>query len=213
MRLQIILADDHPIVRSGVRVLLEANANATVIADVGTPAELIDAIHAHPESLVVTDFSMPGGQMADGLQMLGVIRRRWPALPIIVLTMVNNAGVLNSILAAGVRALLSKSDALTELTLAVQAVSHGRDYQSTGVRKTLEGLGNSSTAAAHAGLSKREAEVLRLFASGFTVSEIAGQLNRSVKTISRQKMDAMAKLGLKNDLDVYAYAREHGLLA
>nr|WP_255557917.1 LuxR C-terminal-related transcriptional regulator [Dyella sp. ASV24] len=65
----------------------------------------------------------------------------------------------------------------------------------------------------HPALSKRETEVLRLFASGFTVTEIAGQLNRSVKTISRQKMDAMNKLGLKNDLDVYAYAREHGILA
>lgn len=212
MTLRIILADDHPIVRSGVRTLLESHAQATVVADVGSPAELIEAIHAHPCDIVLTDFSMPGGQVADGLHMLGLIHRRWPALPVIVLTMVNNAGVLNSILATGVRGLLGKSDALTELTLAVQAVSHGRDYLSAGIRKALDVTRPGNQLPAQPILSKRETEVLRLFASGFTVSEIASQLNRSVKTISRQKMDAMAKLGLKSDLDVYAYAREHGIL-
>lgn len=212
MTLRIILADDHPIVRSGVRMLLENHANVSVIADVGSPAALIDAINHHACDIVLTDFSMPGGQMADGLQMLGFIHRHWPDLPVVVLTMVNNAGVLQSILGAGARGLLSKSDALTELTLAVQAVAHGREYLSTGIRKALDDARHGSIAAQPV-LSKREAEVLRLFASGNTVSEIAHQLNRSVKTISRQKMDAMGKLGLKSDLDVYAYAREHGMLA
>lgn len=212
MTTRIILADDHPIVRSGVRTLLENHAQVTVVADVGSPAELVEAIHSHPCDMVLTDFSMPGGQVADGLHMLGLIHRRWPTLPVIVLTMVNNAGVLNSILATGVRGLLGKSDALTELALAVQAVSHGRDYLSAGVRKVLDIARSGNNLSAQPVLSKRETEVLRLFASGFTVSEIASQLSRSVKTISRQKMDAMAKLGLKSDLDVYAYAREHGML-
>lgn len=212
MTLRIILADDHPIVRSGVRSLLENQSKATVVADVSSPAELVEAIHAHPCDIVLTDFSMPRGQVADGLHMLGLVHRRWPTLPVIVLTMVNNAGVLNSILATGVRGLLGKSDALTELTLAVQAVSHGRDYLSAGIRKSLDIARSGNQLSAQPVLSKRETEVLRLFASGFTVSEIASQLSRSVKTISRQKMDAMAKLGLKSDLDVYAYAREHGML-
>lgn len=212
MTLRIILADDHPIVRSGVRALLEGHANTTLVAEVGSPADLIEAIHAHPCDIVITDFSMPGGQVADGLHMLGLIHRRWPTLPVIVLTMVNNAGVLNSILGTGVRGLLGKADALTELTLAVQAVSHGRDYLSAGIRKTLDMARSGTNLSAQPVLSRRETEVLRLFASGFTVSEIASQLSRSVKTISRQKMDGMAKLGLKSDLDVYAYAREHGML-
>ncbi|WP_243039927.1 response regulator transcription factor [Dyella sedimenti] len=210
--MRIILADDHPVVRNGVRMVLEASAQASVVADVGSPAELLDAIEDHPCDLVLTDFSMPGGEMADGLQMLGLIRRRWPLLPLIVLTMVNNAGVLSAILATGVRGLLGKSDALAELPLAVQAVSHGRSYLGAGIRKTLNAAQASGAAPVQAVLSKREVEVLRLFALGFTVSEIATQLSRSVKTISRQKMDAMSKLGLKSDLGVYAYAREHGML-
>jgi two-component system capsular synthesis response regulator RcsB len=213
MTLRIILADDHPVVRRGVRAVLEASAQASVVADVGSPAELLDAIEEHPCDLVLTDFSMPGGELADGLQMLGMIRRRWPRLPLVVLTMVNNACVHSAILATGVRGLLGKSDALTELPLAVRAVSHGRNYLGSGIRQTLDAAHVSGASSAQAVLSKREVEVLRLFALGFTVSEIATQLNRSVKTISRQKMDAMSKLRLKSDLDVYAYAREHGMLA
>ena len=131
----------------------------------------------------------------------------------LVLTVAANADVLRSILATGVLGLLNKSDALTELTLAVSAVSHRRSYLGTGIRQLLH------SAATEAGglrpgeaLSRRETEVLRLFASGLTVSEIARRLSRSVKTISRQKMDAMAKLGLHSDLEVYAYAHRHGLL-
>jgi two-component system capsular synthesis response regulator RcsB len=211
--LRIILADDHPIFRSGVRTLLESNTQAKVVAEVGSPAELLDAVDKQPCELLITDFSMPGGQHADGLQMLGMIRRRKPSLPIVVLTMVNNGGVLKAVLETGVRGLISKTDALSELSLAVQAVSHGRPFVSSGIRHLVDETGSGDLAGEHPALSKRETEVLRLFASGFTVTEIAGQLNRSVKTISRQKMDAMNKLGLKSDLDVYAYAREHGILA
>ncbi|WP_109125906.1 response regulator transcription factor [Dyella sp. C11] len=213
MTLRIILADDHPIFRSGVRALLESSTASKVIADVGSPVDLLNAIDKHPADLLITDFSMPGGQVADGLQMLGLIRRRQPKLSFIVLTMVNNGGVLKAIQKAGARGLVSKTDALSELTLAVQAVSHGRTFLSSGISRVLDDGGAGSDGDNHPALSKREAEVLRLYASGFTVTEIAGQLNRSVKTVRRQKMDAMNKLGLKNDLDVYAYAREHGILA
>jgi two-component system capsular synthesis response regulator RcsB len=211
--LRIILADDHPIVRSGVRALLENSVGVSVAADVGSPTELMDAIEKTECDLVLTDFSMPGGQMADGLHMIGMIRRHWPKLPVIVLTMVNNGGVLNAILATGVRGLLSKSDALNELPLAVQAVSHGREYLSSSIKDILNTTHAEGGSPTQPALSKRETEVLRLFASGLTVSEIAAQLNRSVKTISRQKMDAMTKLGLKSDLEIYTYAREKGMLA
>ncbi len=193
-------------------MLLESSSNVAVIADVGSPDELIRALERQSCDLVLTDFSMPGGQVADGLNMLGLIERRWPTLPIIVLTMVSNAGVLSSILATGVRGLLNKSDALTELALAVQAVSHDRYYVSTSIQRALDTTSSGAAAAARPMLSKRETEVLRLFASGITVSDIATQLNRSVKTISRQKTDAMSKLGLRSDLDIYTYAREHGLV-
>jgi two-component system, NarL family, captular synthesis response regulator RcsB len=211
--LRIILADDHPIVRSGVRLLIESATSACVVAEAGSPEELFKALDDEPCDLVLTDFNMPGGQVADGLNMLSQLNRRWPKLPVIVLTMMSNIGVLRSILATGVRGLLNKSDALTELTLAIQAVSHGREYISAAIKAPLEATRVGESSTEHTELSARETEVLRLFASGLTVSQIAIQLNRSVKTISRQKMDAMSKLGLKSDLEVYAYAREHGMFS
>lgn len=213
MALRIILADDHPIVRSGVRALLERSTQVSVVAEVESPDALVKALEQHPCDLLLTDFNMPGGQITDGLNLLGLVQRRWPDLPIVVLTMVSNLGVLRSILASGVRGLLNKSDALNELPLAVNAAAHGRTYVSGALKELLEASSTNEPGSTDSHLSKRETEVLRLFASGLTVSQIATQLNRSVKTISRQKMDAMNKLGLKSDLDIYAYARENGLFS
>lgn len=209
--LRVVLADDHPVVRSGVRLLIENTTSARVVAEAGTPDELFAALERHPADIVLTDLSMPSGVAADGLGMLGRLQRRWPGIPLIVLTMVTNPHVLQMIRGAGVHGLLNKSDTLTELALALHAVAHGRTYLGSGIRRLLEDAG--ATAVATAALSPREAEVLRLYASGLTVSAIARHLDRSVKTVSRQKMDAMAKLGLRSDLELYAYARGNGLIA
>jgi two-component system capsular synthesis response regulator RcsB len=137
---------------------------------------------------------------------------RWSAtLPIIVLTMLANVGVHGTILEAGARGLIDKGAGMAEISLAIQAVAQGRNYISETFREGLRQSEFDKTAGESARLSPREVEVLRLFASGLTVSEIAARLSRSIKTVSRQKNDAMVKLGLKNDLDIFVYASEHGL--
>lgn len=209
-RLRIILADDHPVVRSGLRALLETSANAEVVAEAATPAALFEALARVQADLLLTDFIMPGGDGVDGLAMLSRLRVHWPQLPVVVLTMAGNANVLQSILGTGVRGLLDKSDALPELTLAIATVAHGRSFLGSRVRAALDAAVLAE--AGPATLSRRETEVLRLFASGMTVSEIACHLNRSIKTVSHQKVGAMAKLGLRSDLEIYAYARDNGLL-
>ncbi|MBO9716079.1 MAG: response regulator transcription factor [Pseudoxanthomonas sp.] len=210
--LRVILADDHPVVRGGVRALLEHAGGIRISAEAGTAGELFAALARGDGDLALTDFSMPGGDAADGLSMLGRLRAHWPELPVVVLTMATNTAVLRAILDTGVLGLLNKSDALDELALAIHAAARGRRYLGTGIRTLLDAPGMPGDAGSGAVLSRRETEVLRLFASGLTVSQIARRLNRSVKTISRQKTDAMAKLGLRSDLEIYAYAREHGLL-
>ena len=211
MVFQIVLADDHPIVSSGVRALLEQSPGFRVVAEATSPDELLRVLDSTPCNLVVTDFNMPGEQAADGLSLLQLLGRRWPELNIVVLTQLANPGVLNNIARlANVRGVVSKSDAMKELPTAVTAATASRSYLSTTVRKQIESvLGDSADSTTM--LSKREAEVMRLFALGHTVSEIARQLNRSVKTVSSQKVEAMRKLGVKSDLEFYAYAREHGL--
>lgn len=209
-RLRIILADDHPVVRSGLRALLETSAHAEVVAEAATPGALFAALARVPADLLLTDFIMPGGDGVDGLAMLSRLRAHWPRLPVVVLTMAGNANVLQSILGTGVRGLLDKADALPELTLAIATVANGRSFLGSGVRAVLDAAVRSEAGAA--ALSPRETEVMRLFASGMSVSEIARHLNRSIKTVSHQKVGAMSKLGLRSDLEIYAYARDNGLL-
>ncbi|MDI9239810.1 response regulator transcription factor [Lysobacter sp. LF1] len=210
MAFRIVLADDHPIVSRGVRMLLEQASGLRVVAEVASPDELMTVLAATPCDLLVTDFNMPGEQ-ADGLNLLQLLGRRWPELPVVVLTQLGNPGTLGNISRlSNVRGVVSKADAVKELHVAINAAVANRNYVSASVKRQLD-LSGADASDATAALSKREAEVMRLFASGHTVSEIARQLNRSVKTVSSQKVEAMRKLGVTSDLELYSYAREHGL--
>jgi len=212
--LRIALSDDHPVVRAGVRALLESAATPgetwTVAAEASGADELLDLLAATPLDLLITDFSMPGSRVGDGLSLHGQIRRRRPQLPVIVLTMIGNAPVLRSIVDAGVAGLLDKAAAVAELGEAVRTVMQGDRYFGLALRGLLQSGAGVSRGG---GLSPREAEVLRLFAAGLGVSQIAAHLHRSKQTISRQKTDAMGKLGLKSDREIYDYARNEGLLS
>lgn len=210
MAFRIILADDHPIVSRGVRMLLEQTSGLSVVGEAASPDELMTVLAATPCDLLVTDFNMPGEQ-ADGLNLLQLLGRRWPHLPVVVLTQLGNPGTLGNISRlSNVRGVVSKADAVKELHVAINAAAANRDYVSATVKRQLD-LSGTDASDVTAALSKREAEVMRLFASGHTVSEIARQLNRSVKTVSSQKVEAMRKLGVTSDLELYSYAREHGL--
>lgn len=212
MPVQVILADDHPIVAAGVRQLLEHDRSMRVVHVASSTDELLETLGSTPCELLITDFSMPGNSAPDGLSMLGTIMRRWPDLAIIVLTRISNPAVLRSIRDTGVRGLINKSDALTELPQAVVSVLNGRTYIAKGPMSLLESAEATVGKSAEAALSPREAEVLRMFASGMSVKDISLQLNRSAKTISNQKLSAMEKLGIKTDVEIFAYASSHGLL-
>lgn len=211
--LRIALSDDHPVVRAGVRALLESAAPGqgwTVAGEAAGADELLALLASAPPDLLITDFSMPGSRAGDGLTLLGQIRRRHPSLPVIVLTMIGNPPMLRSIAETGVAGLLDKAAAAAELAEAVRTVAQGGRYYGAAVRERLE---SAAPARGVAALSPREAEVLRLFVAGRSVSQIAAQLHRSKQTISRQKTDAMVKLGLGSDREIYEYARATGLLS
>lgn len=212
MAIGIVLADDHPIVADAIRQLLDREADLRILASTRTAKELLQMVDRTACEIVITDFSMPSTDSVDGLPLISTLRRRWPRLGIIVLTMISNPGVLQSILDVGANALVNKADALSELALAIRVVARDQVYISQATREILA-KAVAGTAHQTMSLSPRETEVIRLFASGKTVTEIAKHLNRSVKTISTQKLEAMAKLGLKSDLEIYSYAREHGLLS
>ncbi|MDM0106188.1 response regulator transcription factor [Variovorax sp. J22R24] len=213
MTLRIVIADDHPLIRGGVRMLLKDRRDLSVVAEAHSTDTLLSVLKETPADLLITDFSMPGGQASDGLGLLQRLRRDFPDLPIVVLTMMANVGVHSSMLEVGVRGLVDKASDISEVVMAIDAVSGGREYVSAAFRKGLFENPNKINYGASTQLSLREVEVLRLFASGLTVSAISERLARSIKTVSTQKTVAMLKLGLKNDYDIFVYAREHGMNA
>ena len=137
MPIRIIIADDHSIVRSGIRELLESSGEYGPFVEVGSADALVEALEHGSFDLVLTDFKMPGGQITDGLNLLELVRQRWPLTPLVVLTMVSNIGLLRAVLDTGVRGLLNKADALDELGQAVRAVIQGQTYISTDLRSMI----------------------------------------------------------------------------
>lgn len=140
--------------------------------------------------------------------MLSTIQRHYPALPIILVTMFASVVTARAALAQGVMAVVAKSASATELPLAINAVQEGRRYLSESLR-TL--LANASHQLHESPLSAKEHEVVRMLASGMTVSEIAIHFKRSVSTISKQKNMAMYRLGISKDVDLFSYARDNGM--
>ncbi|WP_447897825.1 response regulator [Stenotrophomonas sepilia] len=212
MRLRIILADDHPVVRIGARALIESSGIGEVVAEANGTDELMQALEVQPCDVLVTDFAMPGGRQPDGFAMLGLIRRRYPELPILMLSMANNLGILRTVASAGVLGLIDKASSLDELPLALQTVYRGQPYVSKALKERIAERGDEAVSGGTGKPpSPREMEVLRLLATGLSVTQIAAQLNRSVTTISRQKGDAMRKLGIGNDAELFEFLRNEGL--
>lgn len=211
--LRIILADDHPIFLIGLRVVLEQDDRARVIAQASSPDELLQVLHSQACDVVVTDFMMPTEQHNDGLRLLQRIRRDFPDLPIVVVTTLNNAALFRTIVQLKIQGLLSKASVASELPAAIDSVRRHRTYLSDSVRQTLldaEGCAADPSLPASK-LSPREAEVIRMLASGHSVMGIATYLNRSKQTVSAQKVSAMRKLGLANDAALFLYLQENGL--
>jgi two-component system, NarL family, captular synthesis response regulator RcsB len=213
MKLRVILADDHPFVLLGVRCALVARGEIEVVGEACNPGELLQLLETTPCEVVVTDLTMaaPSGEAGDGLQLVRRLRRDWPGVRVVVLTSVANATVLRAVAHAGVTAMLRKSEPMDDLAAIVCAAGRGRAWISPGIERELR-RAHDGQAMSVPHLTPRESEVVRKFAGGSTITEIARALDRDVRTVSRQKRDAMAKLGVSSDAGLFAFVRAHGLL-
>lgn len=212
-KLRVVLADDHPFVLLGVQSTLAAYADIVVVGEARNPTALIQLLHTTPCDVLVTDLTMPDphGGVEDGLSMIRYIRREWPGIRIVILTNLTNAAILHSIMTDGRVRMLSKMAPLEQIEPALRAAAeagahliHVHGDASASVEKSGRG------ALAIPSLSPRQSEVLRMFVRGRSISEIAAELGRDRRTVSRQKRDAMAKLRVTNDPGLFAYARAHG---
>lgn len=211
LMLRVIIADDHPIVRIGQKVVIEANGKCKVVGEADGPDQLLALLDRTPCDLLVTDFAMPGNQQADGYGLLSLMHRKYPAMPVILVTMFANVATLRASFTHGARAIVAKSASARELPQAIKAVSEGQTFVSECLRVQLVEAGTGDQQAVPQ-LSGKEREVVRMLASGLTVSEIAARVNRSISTISKQKSTAMSRLCISTDVDLFAYARSSGMV-
>lgn len=209
---RVVVADDHPVVLLGLRHALAAFDDIDLLGQARQSTELVEMLQRAPADVVVTDLSMPGGQYGDGLALIGYLRRRFPTLRIIVLTMLGNGALLRRLFEAGAMTIVGKCDDFGHIGLAVRGAMRGVRHVAPSLRAALErARADSGRAAVAPALSSREIEVVRLFAAGLSVTEIGMRLNRSIKTISSHKMSALRKLGVKSDAELIEYARVNGL--
>ncbi|MGY2400911.1 response regulator [Pseudomonas sp. SDO5271_S396] len=209
--IRIIIADDHPIVRVGQKVVIEASGKCKVVAEADGPDQLLELVNRVPCDVIVTDFAMPGNQQADGYGLLGLLNRRYPTLPVVLVTMFANVATLRAAFSHGARGVIAKSASARELPQALNAVVQGRQFVSECLRVQLDQVCGSQPTQTPT-LSGKEQEVVRMLASGMTVSQIAARVNRSISTISKQKSTAMHRLCISTDVDLFAYAREVGMV-
>ncbi|OBU68369.1 DNA-binding response regulator [Stenotrophomonas maltophilia] len=209
MSIRIVIADDHPVILAGINEALGSEPGIRVMATAEDSTALVDALSKLPVDVAVTDFSMPGGKYGDGVALIGFLRRRFPRVPLVVLTGVGGRQVLAGIRKAGVSGIVAKADPAGELAAAIRAASAGNAYLSPDIQQQLAGEVDGTEAA----LTKREAEVLRLLAEGLSQTEIAAQLQRSRQTISTQKSSAMRKLGLRRTAEIFEYAVRTGVVS
>ncbi|MEO6920626.1 MAG: response regulator transcription factor [Collimonas sp.] len=206
---RVMIADDHPALLLGIEYELEKASTVQLVGKALNSTELIAVLDEHPCDVLVSDYAMPGGDYGDGTTLFSFIQRRYPDIRLVVLTMVDNPGVVRLLLTQGISCILSKSDTLDHLVAAINAAYvNGKYFSPTiaSIVKTLDIDGKASATSRN--LSTREGEVVRLFIAGLTINEIAERLHRSKKTVSSQKMNAMRKLGIQRDADLIKYGAE-----
>ena len=202
----VVIADDHPIVLLGVRELVERDERFEVVGEAICSAGLIGLLEQQPVDIVITDYNMPGDSpYGDGLKLVEYLKRHFPEVQILILTMISNHLILTRLQELGVVGVIQKSQLHTEIQVALKSIAQQALYRSLEPAKTSVIESMTAIDARFSTLSPKEFEILRLFISGKSVSDIARSQNRSSKTISAQKISAMRKLEVSSDQDLLTY--------
>jgi two-component system, NarL family, invasion response regulator UvrY len=209
---RVLLVDDHAVVRRGMRAILEDElAGVTVSeADSGEAALATLGTGTAPLDVVVLDLSMPG---RSGIDLLAEIKHRHPKLPVLIMSLHGEEQFAMRALRAGASGYVTKAAAPEQLVAAVGKVARGGRYVSEALAERLAAdVGKRGGDAPHERLSDREFEVMRGIASGSSVSEIAGNMKLSVKTVSTYRSRLLEKMGMASNSELTRYALQHGLV-
>ncbi|HET6508109.1 MAG TPA: response regulator transcription factor [Baekduia sp.] len=218
----IVLADDHEMVRAGLRHVLDAHEDLSVVAEAGTLAEAVAAAASRRPDVVVLDLAMPGHRPGETIDALPAIAHEVAPARVVVLTMQDDPEFARRALRSGAIGYVLKEAAPTELVEAVRRAAAGRPFLSPGLGAQLatDDGGGGGAAAAQAsdpaappdGLTAREAEILRLIALGHTNAEVGRLLHLSVRTVEARRAHVQQKTGRTGRPELVRYALERGLL-
>ncbi|MHB1842483.1 MAG: response regulator [Sulfobacillus sp.] len=203
--IRLLLADDHPLLRQGIRAVLETEADISVVAEAATGQEVLDICQTSLPDMVVMDVSMPG---MDGITATRVLHRTHPEVAVLMLTMHDDLAFVQAALEAGANGYLLKETAARDLVHAVRAVLHGEAVIYPSLARGLLSQHDVSVPQ----LTARELEVLTLIAAGNTTKEIAASLFVSVKTVETHRLHLMEKLDLHDRVALVKYALRRGLI-
>ncbi len=208
--IKLLIADDHPVVRRGLRQILSDAPDIAVAAEAGTTAEVLELVRKERWDVVVLDISMPGG---NGIELIGEIRRERPETRVLILTVYSEEQYAVRAIKAGAAGFLNKESAPEKLTDAVRKIAGGGRYVSPALAETLASLlAGEAEGQPHERLSDREFEILKLLASGKTVSQVAQELTLSVKTVSTHRTRILKKMNMKTNAELTHYAVRSGLV-
>lgn len=207
--IRIIVADDHPVVRSGLRLLLETEDDMEVVAEAGDTDTTLRAVLGHKPDVLVLDLSMPG--TCTSLEALPLVQERCPQTATVVLTMQKDPEYARRSLRAGALGYVLKDGADDELVEAVRLAADGHAYLNPSLGAKLASTPESPIGPPD-GLSERELEVLSLIALGYTNAEIGEQLFLSVRTVETHRAHVQQKVGLSTRAELVRYALEHRML-
>jgi DNA-binding NarL/FixJ family response regulator len=210
--LRVLLADDHAIVRQGLKLLIESQPDMAVVGESADGDGVLDQATVLKPDIVVMDISMPG---MNGLVATRTLKRAQPGVTILALTRHDDDTYLEELLRAGASGYILKQSAPLELLQAIRAVAAGGVYLDPAMTaRVADGLlaGRAEVSKPNAPISERESEVLRLTAIGHSNKEIASQLKISIKTVEVHKANGMRKLGLTGRVDIIRYGVLQGWL-
>ena len=211
--IRVVLADDHAMVRAGIRLMLERIEGVQVVSEASDGREVLEMVRKHQPDILVTDIAMPH---LNGIVAAGRIIKEYPDVRVIILSMHSTEEHVYEAMGAGVAGYVLKESAPAELEIAVKAVAAGKTYLSPQVSQyVVAGYRNrlSTNARPLSVLTTRQREILQLLAEGHNAKDIARTLNISLKTVENHRSDIMDRLNIRNLPDLVRFAIRHGLVS
>ena len=201
--IKILISDDHPIVRRGLREIIEDETDMKIVAEASSATEVLDKLREHQTDILLLDISMPG---KSGLDLMLDLKKEFSGLKILILSALSEEIYARRVIKSGAYGYMNKESAPDQLVNAIRKVYSGKKYISAKMAELIADLysGNEKDYL-HEKLSNREFEVLRLIGSGKSVNEIAQTLNLSLTTVSTYRTRIISKMGFKSNADIIQY--------